>query len=284
MKNLTENRRHRLARLPVALGIAQPPAGAEPPGPPPLAAPAAAAAPAPAAAEFNVRDYGAVGNGSTNDTAAINKAITAANTAGGGIVRFPSGTYESKNTIKMKSNVTLQLDAGSTISGNGADTYDPPESNQWDDYQDYGHSHFHNAMIYGDNLSNIGFTGSGVIDGDGALITGNPKSGEADKIISLTRCKNLTLSGITPARGRPLRRAHSTTATTSSPTASPSTRRWTATAGTSSPPPTSRSPTPISRPTTTRSPSRATTRSAPSSTTGMSPSPTPISPPAAATR
>jgi hypothetical protein len=185
----------------VALGVAQPPAGAEPPAPHPLAAPAAATAPAPAAAEFNVRDYGAVGNGSTNDTSAINKAITGANTAGGGIVRFPSGTYESKNTIKMKSNVTLQLDAGSTISGNGADTYDPPESNQWDDYQDYGHSHFHNAMIYGDNLTNIGFTGSGVIDGDGALITGNPKSGEADKIISLTRCKNLTLSGITLREG-----------------------------------------------------------------------------------
>ncbi|MFI2346002.1 glycosyl hydrolase family 28 protein [Streptomyces sp. NPDC019443] len=185
----------------VALGVARPPAVAEPAAPPPLAAPAAATAPAPAAAEFNVRDYGAVGNGSTNDTSAINKAITAANTAGGGIVRFPSGTYESKNTIRMKSNVTLQLDAGSTISGNGADTYDPPESNQWDDYQDYGHSHFHNAMIYGDNLTNIGFTGSGVIDGDGALITGNPKSGEADKIISLTRCKNLTLSGITLREG-----------------------------------------------------------------------------------
>ncbi len=181
----------------VALGVSQPPAGAQPPPATPPAAPAAA----PAAAEFNVRDYGAVGNGSTNDTAAVNRAITAANAAGGGIVRFPSGTYESKNTIRMKSNVTLQLDAGSTISGNGADTYDPPEPNQWDDYQDYGHSHFHNAMIHGDNLSNIGFTGSGVIDGDGALITGNPKSGEADKIISLTRCKNLTLSGITLREG-----------------------------------------------------------------------------------
>ncbi|MER6912033.1 glycosyl hydrolase family 28 protein [Streptomyces sp. NPDC000594] len=157
--------------------------------------------PPPRAAEFNVRDHGAVGNGSTNDTGAINRAITAANSAGGGIVRFPSGTYESKNTIHLKSRVTLHLDAGATISGNAADTYDPPENNPWDDYQDYGHSHFHNAMIYGDNLTDIGFTGSGVIDGDGALITGNPKSGEADKIISLTRCKNLTLSGITLREG-----------------------------------------------------------------------------------
>lgn len=202
-----------LLGLLAALGVAQPPAGAQQTATPRPAAPAAASAveppsaaePAPAAdpavAEFDVRDYGAVGNGSTNDTAAVNRAITAANVAGGGIVRFPAGTYESKNTIRMKSNVTLHLDAGSTISGSGADTYDPPEPNPWDDYQDYGHSHFHNAMIHGDNLSNIGFTGSGVIDGDGALITGNPESGEADKIISLTRCTNLTLSGITLREG-----------------------------------------------------------------------------------
>ncbi|WP_231650194.1 glycosyl hydrolase family 28 protein, partial [Streptomyces clavuligerus] len=157
--------------------------------------------PPPRAAEFDVRAYGAVGNGSTNDTPAINRAITAANSAGGGTVRFTSGTYESKNTIRMRSRVTLQLDAGATISGNAADTYDPPEPNPWDDYQDYGHSHFHNAMIHGDNLTDIGFTGSGVIDGDGALITGDPRSGEADKIISLTRCTNLTLSGITLREG-----------------------------------------------------------------------------------
>jgi Glycosyl hydrolases family 28/Carbohydrate binding module (family 6) len=152
-------------------------------------------------AVFNVRDYGATGNGSTNDTPAINRAITAANEAGGiNIVRFPSGTYRSANSIHMKSNVTLQLDSGSTIRGSGS-SYDPPEPNPWDDYQDYGHSHFHNAMIWGDRLTNIGFVGSGTIDGGGALITGNPDSGEADKIISLTRCTNLTVSGITMRRG-----------------------------------------------------------------------------------
>jgi polygalacturonase len=151
---------------------------------------------------LNVRDFGATGNGSTNDTGAINRAITAANEAvDGGIVRFPSGTYRSANSIHMKSNVTLQLDSGSTIIGSGADTYDPPESNPFDAFQDYGHSHFHNAMLWGDRLTNIGFTGSGTIDGGGNLITGNPDSGEADKIISLTRCNGLTVDGITLRRG-----------------------------------------------------------------------------------
>ncbi|WP_433517127.1 glycosyl hydrolase family 28 protein [Nonomuraea sp. CA-143628] len=159
------------------------------------------AQPAGALAVFNVKDYGATGNGSTNDTSAINSAITAANSAGGGTVQFPSGTYKSANTIHMKSNVTLQLDAGSTIMGASNDDYDAPESNPNDDYQDYGHSHFHNAMIYGDRLTNIGFVGTGTIDGGGNLITGNPDSGEADKIISLTRCDGLTVSGIRLRRG-----------------------------------------------------------------------------------
>ncbi|MEU7828488.1 glycosyl hydrolase family 28 protein [Nonomuraea sp. NPDC049129] len=159
------------------------------------------AQPAGALAVFNVKDYGATGNGSTNDTSAINSAITAANSAGGGTVQFPSGTYKSANTIHMKSNVTLQLDAGSTIMGASNDDYDAPESNPNDNYQDYGHSHFHNAMIYGDRLTNIGFVGTGTIDGGGNLITGNPNSGEADKIISLTRCDGLTVSGIRLRRG-----------------------------------------------------------------------------------
>ncbi|WP_244943349.1 glycoside hydrolase family 28 protein [Streptomyces inhibens] len=151
--------------------------------------------------EFNVKDYGAAGNGSANESGAVNKAITAANAAGGDTVRFPSGTYKSKNSIHMKSNVTLQLDAGATLSGSGADTYDVREPNANDEYQDYGHSHFHNAMIWGDRLRDIGFTGSGTIDGADHLITGNSKQGQADKIISLTRCDGLTLSGITLRRG-----------------------------------------------------------------------------------
>jgi polygalacturonase len=150
---------------------------------------------------FNVKNYGATGNGSTNDSGAINKAVTAANAAGGGIVEFPSGSYKSANTIHLKSNVTIQLDSGAKVLGSSANTYDAAEPNSFSQYQDYGHSHFHDAMFWGDGLSNIGFTGSGTIDGNGNLITGNPGAGQADKIISLTRCTGLTLSGITLARG-----------------------------------------------------------------------------------
>lgn len=156
-----------------------------------------------AAAVFNVKDYGAVGDGHVNDSPAITSAINAASAAGGGTVEFPPGNFKSKNTIHLKSNVTINLDAGSTILGSVAKTYDAAEPNPYSAYQDYGHSHFHDAMFYGDNLTDIGFTGSGAIDGMGYLATAttDPVAGEADKIISLTRCHNLTLSGITIRHG-----------------------------------------------------------------------------------
>ena len=153
-----------------------------------------------AQAVLNVKDFGATGNGSSNDTPAVNNAITAANNMGGATVEFPSGTYRAGGSIHMKSNVTLQLDSGATLMGSSSG-YDAPESNPNDNFQDFGHSHFHDAMIWGNNLTNIGFVGSGTIDGGGHFITGNPSSGQADKLISLTRCDGLTVSGITLRRG-----------------------------------------------------------------------------------
>ncbi len=157
--------------------------------------PAAASAPV-----FDVRDYGATGDGTTNDTPAVNDAIVAASAAGGGTVEFPAGTYLAGGSIHLLSNITLRLDAGSTLLG-AASGYDAAEPNPNDQYQDFGHSHFHDAMIWGDGLSNIGFVGSGTIDGGGHFITGNPHAGQADKLISLTRCDGLTVNGITLARG-----------------------------------------------------------------------------------
>ena len=57
---------------------------------------------------FNVRQFGASGNGTTSDTNAINKAIDACADAGGGIVYVPAGTYLT-GTVELKSNVTLVL-------------------------------------------------------------------------------------------------------------------------------------------------------------------------------
>ncbi len=151
---------------------------------------------------LNVKDFGALGDGATNDSPAVDKAIAAANAAGGAVVQFPAGTYVAGGSVHMKSFVTLQLDAGATLLGASGTGYDAPEPNPNDAYQDFGHSHFHDAMIWGDGLTNIGFLGAGVIDGGGNFITGNPKAGQADKLISLTNCSNLVVGGgLTLRRG-----------------------------------------------------------------------------------
>src|SRR5687767_6895131 len=102
------------------------------------------------ATDVNVKDFGAKGDGVNIDSDAINSAINACSQSGGGIVLFPSGTYRCKS-IHLKSNVTLKLD-NATIKGTSG--IDAAEPNQWDRYQDFGHSHFRDALIWGENLTN----------------------------------------------------------------------------------------------------------------------------------
>jgi polygalacturonase len=126
---------------------------------------------------YGVRAFGAKGDGKALDTIAINKAIEAAVQAGGGTVRFPAGNYLSVS-IHLKSNIALYLDQGATIvaaeTGKGV-AYDPPEPNQWDAYQDFGHSHWHNSLIWGENLENVSILGPGRIWGRG-LVRGGAQS------------------------------------------------------------------------------------------------------------
>src|SRR6185437_7184192 len=131
----------------------------------------ASAQPAPTGDRFDVRSFGAAGDGKSLDTTAINKAIEAAAASGGGTVVFPSGSYLSYS-IHLKSNVVLCLGPGATIiaadsPANGGDGYDPPEPNQWDHYQDFGHSHFHNSLIWGEDINNFSIAGPGRIWGRG---------------------------------------------------------------------------------------------------------------------
>jgi polygalacturonase len=102
------------------------------------------------AGDYNVRTFGAKGDGKTLDTAAVNRAIDAAAAAGGGTVWFPAGSYLCFS-IHLKSHVALYLDEGSTIIAASPDEnggrYDAPEPNAWSQYQDFGHSHWHNITI-----------------------------------------------------------------------------------------------------------------------------------------
>ena len=157
------------------------------------------------AATYNVRNspYNATGNGSTDDTAAVTNAISAAHSAGGGIVEFPSGTYLC-GSLRILSNVTFQLDSGATIKGEAGKINGPEtENSTWASYQDYGHDHFHDALIWADGATNIGITGPGVIDGNGALKTSQPSSGSGigTKGVCLKQCDGVVLSDFTIKNG-----------------------------------------------------------------------------------
>jgi polygalacturonase len=184
--------------------------------------------PAPVAAAeavFNVRTYGATGDGKTVDTPAINRAIEAVAAAGGGTLVFPAGTYLCF-TIRLKSSVTLYLSQGCTIlaadspkvgetTGYNGGTYDPAGPAQaWEAYQDYGHNHWPNSLIYGEGLHDISIEGLGLIYGKGlshgGYLTdvrgGYPvykaeQAGVGNKAISLKNCTNVLLRDFAILKG-----------------------------------------------------------------------------------
>ena len=152
---------------------------------------------------YDVTGFGAKGDGKTIDSAAINRAIDAAAAVGGGRVYFRAGNYLCYS-IHLKSKVAIYLERGATIiaadpSADSAHSYDPAESNlPWEDYQDYGHNHWHNSLIWGEGLEGVSICGPGMIWGKG-LSRGwgdGPKAeqpGVANKAIALRNCRNVLL-------------------------------------------------------------------------------------------
>jgi polygalacturonase len=148
-------------------------------------------------ARFDVRVFGAKGDGQTIDSPAFNEAIQVAAATGGGTVFVSAGNYLCYS-IHLKSNVGLYLDHGATIiaadTANGVG-YDAAEPNiQWEQYQDFGHNHFHNSLIWGENIENISISGPGRIWGKGLTRgQGETNPGVGDKCIALKNCHNITL-------------------------------------------------------------------------------------------
>jgi len=177
----------------------------------------AQSSPAPSSAEaiFDVRKFGATGDGKTVDSPAINKAIEAVAAAGGGVLVFPAGTYVCFS-IHLKSHVDLYLDRGCTIlaadspkpgetTGYNGGTYDAAEPNDpWTPYQDYGHNHWHNSLLWAENEHDFGIYGTGLIYGKGLSFGSGgtrgdyptykaEQAGVGNKAIALKNCRNVLL-------------------------------------------------------------------------------------------
>src|ERR1700690_2102673 len=175
---------------------------------------------------FNVRSFGAVGDGKNLDNPAIDRAIQAASAAGGGTVFVPAGTYLC-GSIHLTNNIHLYLDAGAVILGapQAMNAYDPTEAWQGQAYQDGGHVYFHNSLIWGENLTNVSITGPGMING-GGLVRGDrlldemcgfsrwspgnrtpqietnlPPARLGNKAIALKLCRNVLIRDITICHG-----------------------------------------------------------------------------------
>ena len=172
---------------------------------------------------FNVREYGATGDGKTLDTDAVNRTIEAAAAAGGGLVLFPPGTYLCFS-IHLQSNVHLHLLEGSTIeaaasplpgqtTGYNGGTYDAAEPNTpWEPYQDFGHNHWHNSLIWGEEIHDFSITGTGLIYGKGLSFGSRGKRGDyptyiaeqagvGNKAIALKNCRNVLLRDFSILKG-----------------------------------------------------------------------------------
>ena len=148
---------------------------------------------------YNVKSFGATGNGKTSDTKAINTAIDSAANAGGGRVYFPSGNYLS-GSVHLRSNISLYLEQGATLIAIDRDPgteYDQEEQTVNTIYQDSGHSHFHNALIWGENVHDVSILGPGMIWGKGLIKDYKKGSQEANKSLVFYKCRNILVRDVT---------------------------------------------------------------------------------------
>jgi polygalacturonase len=171
--------------------------------------------------KMDVKSFGATGNGTDDNTDAINSAIEHLNQMGGGTLLFSKGTYLVR-TVHLMSNVYLYLEKDAIIKalkgGDAPETtwfsdkkyrsgLSPTDAGPYADpenymtKQDVGHHYFRNAMFFGERLDNIKIIGNGQITGDGNLTGGdgvmkNAPDNRCDKMFSLKLCTNLEIGGI----------------------------------------------------------------------------------------
>jgi len=142
---------------------------------------------------FDVRDYGAVGDGKTIDTRAIQGAIDAVNRACGGRVYLQGGNFLT-GTIFLRSNVTLYLEAGVTLFGS-TNLKDYPSTIPA--YRSNSDNYTNKSIIYAEKANNIAIMGRGIIDGqEGSAVfkgKGMKPARQRPLIIRMIECSNVSI-------------------------------------------------------------------------------------------
>ncbi len=143
---------------------------------------------------FSVLDYGARGDGTTLDTAAINQAVAACANAGGGQVLFPPGRYLS-GTVRLTNHLTLFLAAGATLVGTtNLALYEQPAAPSSMPEARFGK--WHRALIVGSSLQDVTIAGFGAIDGNKVFDPTGEEHMRGPHAIAFTDCRRFTIRDI----------------------------------------------------------------------------------------
>lgn len=148
----------------------------------------------PTTATFNVRDFGAVGDGANKDTAAFQKTLDACAVAGGGDVLVPAGRYLI-GSVQMGNHTILRLETNSIIVGS-ADTNDYPMMDiRWEGRWQPGQR----ALIYSANVDHTGIIGPGRIEGNPAVAA--PQNPRGAVVLEPISCHDVRWEGFTVTQG-----------------------------------------------------------------------------------
>ena len=151
---------------------------------------------------YNILDFGAVSDGITNCSPAIQKAVDHANENGGGVIYVPYGKYVM-SSVHLYDDIHFVFESGTLILGSlDPDEFDAREEILYPLYQDCSHSYFRRSLFWAENCKNISFTGNATIDMR-EVWENTPVPNEsawvscrANKIISLKNCKDVLISDI----------------------------------------------------------------------------------------
>jgi len=140
---------------------------------------------------YNVRDYGAIGDGETLETNAIQSAIDDCSKHSGGTVYFPNGEYLT-GTVFLKDNVTLYLEISAVIKGSiNIDHYSGKTHKQ----RYARESHMDRCLLFAENVENISIDGLGTIDGQGEKFPA-PGTNDRPMLMRFMNSKNIRLTNI----------------------------------------------------------------------------------------
>jgi polygalacturonase len=135
------------------------------------------------AEDYNITKYGAIPDGKTIGTAAIQKAIDECAANGGGRVLVPAGVFLT-GSLKLKSNVNFHLQAGAVVMGST-------------DRKDYPVIERERGLIFGINTENVCITGTGEINGNGKAFFKGDNAPDRPFLVMFKHSRGINVSGIT---------------------------------------------------------------------------------------